>query len=106
MPSLGFPLLRIKTGTYTGDGNATQAITGIGFPPKYVWIAPQPVAEAAYETFEAVDVMTPTYCYFNANTARFDRIISLDPDGFTVGDKLSDLHPNKLGQEYVFMALG
>lgn len=96
----------MATGTYTGDGNATQSITGVGFRPKYLYIATQPVAEVGYDTFEAVDVITATYCYWNGVSARFDRIISLDDDGFTVGDKLADLPPNKLGEVYIFMALG
>jgi len=28
--------MQVKTGAYTGDGNATQAITGVGFQPDFV----------------------------------------------------------------------
>ena len=100
------PLCRIKTGQYTGDGELALAITGIGFPPKYVWIVPQPVAEVAIETFTTIDTMTPTWCIYQNNAARQNRIVSLDADGFTVGDKGTDMHPNKLGQEYVYICLG
>ena len=115
MPHFGEPVpegpgkrrfCRITTGTYTGDGELAQAITGIGFPPKYVWIVAQPVAEATAETFETVDAMTPTWCIRTSDTSRQNRIVSLDADGFTVSDQGTDVDPNKLGQVYVFIALG
>ncbi len=28
----------MKSGTYTGDGTLSQAITGVGFTPIFVWI--------------------------------------------------------------------
>ena len=44
---------KIVTGTYDGDGATSQAITGIGFKPKYVKIWVHPGAEADTEIFEA-----------------------------------------------------
>lgn len=72
---------RIKVGTYTGDGNATQAITGVGFQPDFVIIMPG----AAYNVHGKTGDM-------GLNSKRFDnawqtnRIVSLDADGFTVGN--------------------
>lgn len=108
------PGVQMATGTYTGDGSTSQAITGVGFAPKYVKIWQDPgAASAVIQMFEAVDQFSTGYSvrYIAAVTAtQFahidDMIISLDSDGFTVDDNGADEHPNKNLQAYVWMAIG
>lgn len=78
---------RIKTGTYTGNGAATQAITGIGFQPVAVII----VQGAGTNTGTYKFLKLPGMGLFSAafetgQNVRLDQIISLNVDGFTVGD--------------------
>ena len=77
------------TGTYNGDGGATQAIAGVGFQPIFVIIYVQvtlvdgPGLKTDQDGF---------FSRFYQNAVIFDYrwqtdyIISLDADGFTVGD--------------------
>ncbi len=83
------PLGNFATGTYTGDGAATQAIIGVGFQPIFVFIYMQveshgqhPGMKTDQQATEAKvwDGATPQWGYLN------DHIITLDADGFTVGD--------------------
>lgn len=72
-------------GSYTGDGNDPQAITGVGFEPDYLWVKSQAGAAPrkgrhASETHAADDSM-----YFRATANAADGIQSLDSDGFSVG---------------------
>lgn len=82
------------TGTYVGNGAATQAIVGVGFQPKGIII---------YEQRD-VNLFTPQYkitqdglwCDLFAGLLGgffdyrdVDMIISLDADGFTVGNGAS-----------------
>jgi len=80
--------LGFKSGTYEGDGAATLAITGIGFQPNLVIIWPQiPGLGGWYMAFKCTDDGIKTF--INITGAREyvdDMIISLDADGFTVGD--------------------
>jgi len=108
----------IRTGTYTGDGTISQAITGIGFQPKYVKIWPRQTVDTTelitYETTAeimddnasggAIAAFTAAANYSDAFYA--NRIISLDADGFTVDDAAGDYDPNKNGQVYNYLALG
>lgn len=80
---------KFVTGTYIGNGAATQAIVGVGFQPKAVisweqtdpsWGTPQ------YKITQ--DGLQANY-YGQGITSYLyeaDEIISLDADGFTVGD--------------------
>ncbi len=97
-------LARIKTGTYTGDGSISQAITGVGFRPKSVEIS---CGAAAAIT----DGVSRTDAYANSVTyargvATGGTINSLDADGFTVDDGGGDLFPNKNAMVYFYKALG
>lgn len=74
--------LSIVTGEYTGDGAATKAISGIGFLPRRVDIIPQ------IDGSSALHIKTDqegTMAFVNGQYEA-DHIISLDADGFTVGD--------------------
>lgn len=104
----------LKTGTYTGDGELSQGITGVGFQPKYVQIWQDlGAAEGLVYITETTDVHTTGYSVYYQSSAgalqfyQYDnRIISLDADGFTVDDDGSDVHPNKNGTTYRYVALG
>lgn len=85
-PSGGF---RFATGSYAGNGAATQAIAGVGFQPKFVLI----YERLAAGTQAFIGVKTDkdgARCYRFIGGAQFrytlDDIISLDVGGFTVGD--------------------
>jgi hypothetical protein len=100
---------RIKTGTYTGDGTTGQAITGVGFQPKYVRIWKHLTAEAAQNATEKLDQSWADYCIFEGQTTfyAYDNLMnSLDSDGFTVDDAGSDSFPNGNGVAYDYLALG
>jgi len=82
----------IKTGTYTGDGGATQAITGVGFTPYHITILPQldPQVEGFTPAKSGVDDAGDAAFYILQfqifGYGNNDHILSLDADGFTVGD--------------------
>lgn len=111
----GDAITKIKTGTYTGDGTTSKAITGIGFQPKMVTIWVHETSPAFSEIHTRMDQM-----YTNMSAMHFefdsatdhphgmsdDHLISLDADGFTVDDNAADSHPNKLNQVYDYIAFG
>ncbi len=94
---------KLATGTYTGDGNATKAITGVGFQPTLMmaWRAVTG-ASAGFKTNQDAAYTTNTSSqYFN------DNIISLNADGFTVGDGTGGGdNMNIVGQVYNYACLG
>jgi hypothetical protein len=106
---------QIDTGTYTGDGTESQAITGIGFQPKYVRVWERRIltglAVDVYETTDTIIVDNANGMSINNSNSktRTNAIISLDADGFTVDDDAGPSggdHPNKLGTIYNYMAMG
>lgn len=106
---------QFATGSYTGDGTISQAITGVGFRPRVVIINTNGPADAGGCLCIKTDQHTGQMCvcmiaggaWGNTNMALTDnRIISLDADGFTVDDEAADAPPNKLNEEYVFWAFG
>lgn len=107
---------RIKTGTYTGNGATSQAITGIGFQPKYVRIWLHNTAAGDQVIIEKSDQHATTFAdkitvesgadqHDEVKTVD-DALISLDSDGFTVDDAGADSHPNKNTQAYCYLAIG
>lgn len=75
----------IKAGTYTGNGTAATAITGIGFQPDFMFIrrknnTTQPLVWKTSGMGTASALINAA----TANTANY--ITSLDSDGFTVGN--------------------
>ena len=79
---------KLKTGTYTGDGNATQAITGVGFQPKYVLINRQLFLKSSVAQKNNQDALLSDFYWSGGAGIRYlpSGIISLDIDGFTVGN--------------------
>jgi len=107
--SAGGGVSKFATGKYVGNGAATQAIVGVGFQPKYVVIYNQVDAShtPAFEnTSDAGTAKTwsSISLTFNYQT---DMIISLDADGFTVGDGSTYTNLMNLnGVTYTFTAWG
>lgn len=108
---------RMKFGSYTGDDSESQAITGLGFRPRYLKINRRhTVSGQGTDTYETTEVIIDDHVDGMAITHRegatpphasiANRIKSLDADGFTVDDDGSNEHPNKLSTEYNYMALG
>ena len=105
---------RIKTGTYTGDGTTGQAITGVGFQPKYVKIFIYNAFGGVLDSFELIDGFASGFSQRNygtigGSTATYQNpnmIISLDADGFSVDDGGIDDHPNKDEVVYLYLAIG
>ena len=88
-----------KISTYTGDGNATQAITGVGFQPNVLLIG----SEGAFEVNWKTDTVTNAADMNDFGTGQADdRIDSLDADGFTVD---TDDSTNAVSTTYYYVAL-
>lgn len=89
-----------KFGTYTGDGGASQAITGIGFKPDMVVAKPSTTTDGAAFKTKDMDAGKSTYI---RNDWGYETtfITSLDSDGFTVG---SDSRINGSSVVYYYWA--
>jgi hypothetical protein len=77
------------TGSYTGNGAATQAVTGLGFQPSTIQIYNRLNASLNLYIWwksSADGTKSKTERVAGADTYLDDMIISLDSDGFTVGD--------------------
>lgn len=107
---------QIATGSYTGDGETSQGITGVGFQPKYVkiWVR-YTVAGTQADLWETTDTIMDDNASggafeFDVTAERWefepDKIIALGSDGFTVDDAGADDHPNTNSTVYNYMAIG
>ena len=78
----------LATGSYTGDGAATQAITGVGFQPKLIIIYVRLSNAFCCPGWKSDQDGAFSYVHDAVSAYRWqlDNIISLDADGFTVGD--------------------
>lgn len=106
-------ICRIKTGSYTGDGTTSQAITGVGFQPKFVAVWLGTAGEIRGDMlFEKTDQHDTEYSLRHSKVANYEhqqldnRLISLDADGFTVDDDGNDSSPNTNGTTYLYVAFG
>jgi hypothetical protein len=112
----------IATGTYTGDGATSQAITAglSGFQIKMVQILVSDTGNADVADHGWV-FTTDTYVDNNAaglaingdagngsgiSEVRINMINALGTNSFTVDDNGTDAHPNKNSQVYDFIAWG
>ena len=100
---------KFKTGTYTGNGNSTQAITGVGFQPKFVLIYDHTLSGAPNLLFKTdQDGLYAFYLWLYGSSSNFnyatDVVVSLDADGFTVGN--SGTIANTNGNVYTYIAFG
>lgn len=112
---IGTTFAQIATGSYTGDGATSLAITGVGFLPKWLWIDERETADggssSSHWTSTVIiddnsDGMALTYSGGSAFNHKINAIIALGSDGFTVDDGGDDDHPNKNGQVYNYVAIG
>ena len=86
---------RLKVGSYTGNGAASQAITGVGFSPEFVIIMAATGSEAVWRS--SADTES-----FNFTTgAGATWISALGADGFTVAN---DARVNTNGTTYHYVA--
>lgn len=107
----------LVTGTYTGDGATSQAITGLGVAPVYVRIWQRATAtgsaNACHETTDTIIDDNASGMSLAAQTVAgwtaalvTDAIIALGSDGFTVDDAGTDSDPNTNTRVYNFIAIG
>jgi uncharacterized repeat protein (TIGR01451 family) len=90
----------VATGSYTGDGNATKAISGLGFQPAVVLVKAETNESAYLKTAEMPDGLSVKPA--DNKGLETDRILTLDADGFTVGNKAE---VNDTGIKYYWTAL-
>lgn len=99
--------IRFATGTYTGNNAATQAITGLNFQPRYLQIWSQVAGDINNLTVYKSE-QDGTRAFYSA-AYQNDQIISLDADGFTVGDGTGSAAGNVLNvsaRVYTYIAFG
>tara|TARA_Y100001934_G_scaffold274238_1_gene365924 strand:- start:1561 stop:3081 length:1521 start_codon:yes stop_codon:yes gene_type:complete len=99
LSQLTFGQFTYAYGSYSGSGSNTS-LTGIGFSPDAIMIK----SEGAYEAIFSTRDMPSGYSKRMATSATAlvtSQIISLDSDGFTVGDQDET---NKDGETYHWMA--
>tara|TARA_Y100000310_G_scaffold343900_2_gene453800 strand:+ start:2470 stop:3354 length:885 start_codon:yes stop_codon:yes gene_type:complete len=91
----------VKVGTYTGDGNATQAITGVGFQPTFVAVFPQKVG-SNYQSWVQRDGDSKSKALESGGDWNTDSISAYGADGFTVR---TGTRSNESGTAYTYIAL-
>ena len=107
----GTTIARIATGTYTGDGATSQAVSGVGFEPKWVRIFERSTSNGAGiwigETTDTIvddNAAGGSVSYEATWTAggqfRDKGIIRLGTDGFTGDDDSAEGTPNKKHKGY------
>ena len=115
---------KIKSGSFSGNGSATQAITGVGFKPVFIVLTKRcNSSTTCNETLvmawkDAVEnaggsgtARSGTWwaAYNTSQHARWasDGVRSFDHDGFTVGDgSYNYLAMNGSGNTYTYVAIG
>ena len=89
-----------NTVTYTGNGSANHAITGVGFAPDLVWIK----ARSFTQSHRILDSVRPLGSALLSNStaaeANYNEFSSFDNDGFTV-KFVTNQGTNANGQDYV-----
>lgn len=105
---------QVATGTLTGDGAVSQAISGLGFQPVYVQITQRQTVDntnvVRCMTTDTIndDIAAGGSIYETDTVLKFydNQIISLDADGFTIDDAGADSFPNKNGELSNWVAIG
>ena len=97
------PSLHFKTKLFTGDGNATKAITGVGFQPDWVWIKKRN-GVASHITSNVVSGVTKTL-YTESTSAeltsnQYGWVSAFGTDGFTTTNTNANA-VNGNGETYV-----
>ncbi len=99
------PRARLQVVTYTGDGNASLSVATLRFQPTLIVIYPQ-LAGGTYMGWKVAADGAKTFVErsgSNNNLYEDDHIISIDANGFTVGDGTGGAGNffNVLGRVYV-----
>ena len=113
---------QFATGSYTGNGGTSNAITGVGFQPKLLHITKKLTSvgddflrrEWAWTSDVIIDDISGggfiSVPGVNASgddpSMEDDGILSLDSDGFTVDDDGADFDPNANTVVYNYWAIG
>ena len=86
------PTIYFNTVLYTGDGNASQAITGVGHQPDWLWIKARSAGNAHVLQDVVRGISGSKYRFLQSQgddaegtSSDNDGVSSLDSDGFTVG---------------------
>ncbi len=85
----------MSVGTYTGNGTASRALTGLGFSPDYVLVLP-----ANGNAVVQRGTGMPASFRFDQTAAGASDVLSLDADGFTVGNG-TEVNQNTIAYHYV-----
>ena len=101
----------IVTGEYTGDGELSQAITGLGVAVKYVMATRKISGDdqgtiPKWTTDVIVDDSANGVALDTVGNVNHHTIIAVGAGSFTVDDEGFDRDPNKLNQVYNFIVLG
>jgi hypothetical protein len=85
----------LKVGSYTGNGAASRAVTGVGFQPEAAFV----MSANGSQAMERFAGMTRSYA-FSTGTGSTTAITSLDAAGFTVGNA-AETNTNGTAYHYV-----
>ena len=105
----------IVTGSYTGNGATSMAVTGLGITPKYVEVWMREVTSGTvipdyswcFTTAEIMDDSANKMAIEGKpQYYREGKIIAFASGSFTVSDQDVDAHPNKNGVVYNYMVIG
>ena len=88
----------LELGSYVGDGNPSQLITGLGIDPDYVLV----LAHNKQPWQSGSHLVTPYSLPFDNGGAELERITGMVASGFMVGD---DPDVNELDRTYYYLAL-
>ena len=96
------PTSFFNTILYTGDGNTSRGITGVGFQPDWLWIKRRDATEGhvLFDVVRSADARLQS----NNGNAEADRpniVYSFDSDGFSVSQSDIDNASNNNGGTYV-----
>ena len=93
-PEIKLPGENFNTVLYTGDAATTQAVTGVGFQPEFLWLKSR--SASAGNIVQDVARGATTRLETNSNGAQVTDatyVASFDSDGFTVGNN-TDVNAN------------
>jgi hypothetical protein len=96
------PTSFFNTILYTGDGNTSRGITGVGFQPDWLWIKRRDATEGhvLFDVVRSADARLQS----NNNSVEADRpniVYSFDSDGFSISQSGVDNASNNNGGTYV-----
>ena len=84
-PSIALPGENVNTVLYTGNSGVSQAISGVGFQPDFVWIKGRNVAHSHFLATSVGGVDNSLRSSETGAYETYDGLDSFDSDGFTLG---------------------